>query len=348
MSDTPAVPSTQRLYQFVKQPGGLNLQLRDNAPVVAPRDDEVVVRVHASSVNHRDVMMARGFYPAIDAPSVVPLSDGAGQVVARGRRAHHFELGARVAATYFRSWMSGAPDASTGSSALGMAVDGMLAQYVTVPERALVAIPAQLSYEQAASLPCAAVTAWSALFRCGRIQPRQYVLLQGTGGVSVFGLQLAVAAGALPIVISSSDAKLQRARALGAIATINYLRTPEWQDAVLEATSGSGVQQILEVGGTGTLAKSLAVLAQGGHVALIGGLAGFGGDIPAVSLISRNASATGIFVGSKVDFEQLLTFMTQQRIEPVIDRTFEFEQAKAAYDYLESAQHFGKVVIRHV
>ncbi|MHB1872068.1 MAG: zinc-dependent alcohol dehydrogenase family protein, partial [Steroidobacteraceae bacterium] len=249
------------------------------------------------------------------------------------------------AATFFQRWLQGRPSAETPGSALGGQLDGMLSQYVCLSQEGLVRIPRGYSYEEAATLPCAAVTAWNGLVTRGRMRPDDNVLLLGTGGVSVFGLQFAAAAGARALVTSSSDEKLAHAKRLGAAATINYRSTPEWSGAVRAATGGVGAHHVLEVGGVGTLAQSLASLAPGGHIALIGGLAGFGGDIPAMALLHANATASGIYVGSRADFEAMNAFIDQHRIRPVIDRTYTLDEAGAAYQQVEAGRHFGKVVI---
>ena len=339
------IPERQVRYQLVKQAQGFALQRQEGAATRPPGAGEVVLRVRACSLNRRDVMVKKGFYPVGAKDSLVPLSDGAGEIVAVGSGVKHFKEGDRAAAIFFQNWISGRPTATTGASALGGALDGMLAQYVTLSAEGLVPLPKQMTFEEAASLPCAAVTAWHALVTRGHMRAGDTVLLQGAGGVSVFGLQFAFAAGAHPVITSSSDEKLLRAKALGAAAIINYKSTPEWSKAMLAATNGVGAHHILEVGGSGTLAQSLACVAPGGNVALIGGLSGFGGDIPAVSLIGRNASVTGIFVGSRADFEAMLQFMTQHAIRPVIDRRFAFDDAAAAYDYMDTGNHFGKLVI---
>jgi NADPH:quinone reductase-like Zn-dependent oxidoreductase len=275
----------------------------------------------------------------------VPLSDGAGEVIAVGRKVTRLKKGDRVASIFFQTWLSGNPKPQDMGSALGGAINGMLSQYVTLSEDGWVKIPKHLSYEEAATLPCAGVTAWNALVTRGRIRSGDYVLLQGTGGVSILGLQLALALGAKPVITSSSDEKLARARQLGAVATVNYKTTPDWDKAVMEATGG-GVQQALEVGGKQTLGKTLASLAPGGHVALIGGLSEFGGDIPAYALIGRNVTASGIYVGSRENFEALNEFIARHQLKPAIDKVFEYENAAAAFDYMDSGSLFGKVVIR--
>jgi NADPH:quinone reductase-like Zn-dependent oxidoreductase len=276
----------------------------------------------------------------------VPLSDGAGEVTAVGSKVTRFRKGDRVASIFFQQWLAGPAKPEYMGSALGGAIDGMLSQFVTLPEDGLVSIPKHLSYEEAATLPCAGVTAWNALVTRGHTQPGDFVLLQGTGGVSILGLQLAIALGAKPIITSSSDEKLAHAKQLGAVAGINYKTTPDWDKAVIEATGGGGVQQALEVGGKQTLPKTLASLSFGGHVALIGGLSEFGGDIPSYALMGRNATASGLYVGSRADFEALNAFLEKHRFKPAIDKVFEYQDAAAAYDYMDSGSLFGKVVIR--
>ncbi len=339
--------TTQRQYQLQKSgdaPPALRLV---DAPVRQPGEHEVLVRVHAVSLNRRDMYMRLGQYPGPIKPNLVPLSDGAGEVIATGAKVTRFRKGDRVAAIFFQTLAQRVvPKPEFLGSALGGGVDGMLSQYVTLNENGLVAIPKHLSYEEAATLPCAGVTAWNALVTRGHTEPGDFVLLQGTGGVSILGLQLAIALGAKPVITSSSDDKLARARKLGAVATINYKTTPDWDKAVLDATGGGGVQQALEVGGKQTLGKTLASLAPGGHVALIGGLSEFGGDIPAYALMGRNATASGLYVGSRADFEALNAFVAKHQIKPVIDKVFEFENAPAAFDYMDSGALFGKVVIR--
>jgi len=340
-----AAQTTQRQYQLQKS-GDAPLALRlVDAPVRQPAEHEVLVRVHAVSLNRRDMYMKLGQYPGPMPPNLVPLSDGAGEVVATGGKVTRFRKGDRVASIFFQLWLEGRPKPEIFGSALGGTINGMLSQYVTLSENGLVAIPKHLSYEEAATLPCAGVTAWNALVTRGHTQAGDFVLLQGTGGVSILGLQLAVALGAKPVITSSSDDKLARAKQLGAVATVNYKTTPDWDKAVLAATGG-GVQQVLEVGGKQTLGKALASLAPGGHVALIGGLSEFGGDIPAYALMGRNATASGIYVGSRADFEALLAFLEKHRFKPAIDKVFEYENAPAAFDYMDSASLFGKVVVR--
>jgi NADPH:quinone reductase-like Zn-dependent oxidoreductase len=222
----------------------------------------------------------------------------------------------------------------------------MLSEYIVSHENGLVEIPAHLSYEEAATLPCAGVTAWVALFRQGRLEAGDYVLLEGTGGVSVFGLLLAAAADARPIITSSSDEKLERARELGAFGTENYRRNSEWQATVRELTGGVGVDHVLEVGGRDTLQRALQALAYEGHIAIIGGLSGFASDVPVGTLMGLNASVTGIYVGSRADFEALNAFLSAYEIRPIVDRIFDFEAAPEAFDFMENGDYLGKIVIR--
>ena len=336
----------QRRGTLTRQADGTYRLAIEQATIPEPAEREVLVRVRAASLNRRDVYVLHGQYPMPPRPSLVPLSDGAGEVVSVGTDVKRFKAGDRVAAIFFQRWLEGRPDADNLASALGGQLDGMLSEYVCLSEEGLVRVPEGYSYEEAATLPCAAVTAWNGLVTRGRMQSGDNVLLLGTGGVSIFGLQFAAAAGAHPIVTSSGDEKLARASALGATATINYVKTPEWSPAVRAATGGVGVHQVLEVGGTGTLPQSIASLAPGGHIALIGGLAGFGGDIPAMALLHANATASGIYVGSRANFEAMSAFIERHRIRPVIDRAYEFDDAIAAYRRIEAGQHLGKVVIK--
>lgn len=340
-------PTQQNQYQLFKQAQGYSLNLIEGAAVRPPGPREVLVRVRATSLNRRDIMVLRGWYPVGDRATIVPLSDGAGEVIAIGDGVTRVKTGDRVVAQFFQSWLDGRPLASTGASALGGAQDGMLSEYVTLHEDGVLHFPAHLSFDEAATLPCAALTAWNGLVTRGELRRDDHVLLQGTGGVSIFGLQFAVAHGAHAIITSSSDTKLNRARELGAKHLINYRTTPEWSPAVLAATNGVGVHHVLEVGGVGTLTQSLASLAHGGHIAIIGGLAGFGGEIPAAGMIGRSISVSGIFVGSRANFASMNAFISEHQLKPVIDRVFDFPQADAAYVYMENGNHFGKVVIRH-
>jgi NADPH:quinone reductase-like Zn-dependent oxidoreductase len=331
---------TIRQYQFEPASGRYRLALKE-VPKPAPAAGEVLVRVKAVSLNHRDLNMLDNAYGTEDAYSGgIPLSDGAGEVIAVGAGVERFRIGDRVAGIFFEDWLAGPPDAAGGNAG------GMLSEVIVTREDGLVSIPEHLSYEEASTLPCAALTAWVGLFKRGHLQPGQFVLLEGTGGVSIFGLLFANAAGARPIITSSRDEKLKRAKELGAWATANYRLNPDWHLEVRELTGGHGVDQVLDVGGRDTLPKALEVLAYGGHIALIGGLSGYGSDLPTDSLMWINATASGVYVGSREDFEAMNRFVSEHHIRPLVDRVFEFEQAQDAFDYLRSGGFLGKIVIR--
>jgi NADPH:quinone reductase-like Zn-dependent oxidoreductase len=342
-----SVPTTQQQYRLEKS-GAPAYELKSvEAPVRMPGANEVLVRVRAASLNRRDIYVKYGYYPpSASRESLVPLSDGAGEVAAVGAGVTRLREGDRVAANFFEDWVDGRSSGPLLNSALGGQRDGMLSQYAVIKEHALAFLPRHLSFEEGATLPCAGVTAWNGLFTRGEVQAGDFVLLQGTGGVSIFGLQLAAAAGAKPIVISSSESKLERAKQLGAFGVVNYKTTPDWEKTVRDITGGAGVNQVLEVGGKDTIARSLASLAVMGHVALIGGLSSFGGDIPVMSLIGSHAKASGIFVGSRKDFDALNAFIEQHQIKPSISRVFEYESAREAYNLMESNDFVGKIVIR--
>jgi len=337
---------TIRQWQFAPQGETLTLALRE-VEARTPARHEVAVRVHAVSLNRRDLMMVAGRYGRGGTqPNSVPLSDGAGEVIAVGADVTRFKVGDRVAGIFFEDWLEGAPTAAALATARGGNAGGMLSEIVVTDAEGLVTIPAHLSYEEAATLPCAGVTAWVGLFKRGQLQAGDFVLLEGTGGVSVFGLQLAAAAGAKPIITSSSDTKLARARELGAFGTINYRTNPEWQQEVRALTGGAGVDHVLEVGGQDTLPRALQALGFGGHIAIIGGLSGFASDVPVGTLMGLNATASGIYVGSRADFEALNAFLTEHKIKPVVDKVFELADAPAAFAAMDSGDFFGKIVIR--
>jgi NADPH:quinone reductase-like Zn-dependent oxidoreductase len=339
-------PESIRQYQFEASDGAYRLVMKQVSMPVAGKG-EVVVRVRATSLNRRDIYMRDNRYGGSgSAAGGIPLSDGAGEVIAVGEGASRFDIGDRVAGIFFPRWIDGDPSADSLSYARGGSPAGMLSEYIVSSEDALVAIPAHLSYEEAATLPCAALTAWVGLFKRGGLAAGDFVLLEGTGGVSVFGLQFSAAAGARPIITSSRDGKLERARELGAVGTVNYRSDPDWQEAVLALTGGAGVDQVLEVGGRDTLPKALQALAYGGHIALIGGLSGSSPDIPPGALMWRNATASGIYVGSRADFEAMNDFIAEHRLRPLVDRVFEFEDAGAAFDYMADSNFMGKIVIR--
>ncbi|MES2183274.1 MAG: NAD(P)-dependent alcohol dehydrogenase [Pseudomonadota bacterium] len=307
---------------------------------------DVRVRMRAASMNARDLSFARGtFYRAPSHP-LVPLVDGCGEVVQVGPGVDRFKEGDRVITTYYPRWLDGPIAQAKTSVSFGAQIDGTLAEEMVASQESFVRAPATLDDHHAATLSCAGLTAWNALFGAGRLTPGAKVLLLGTGGLSVWALQLAHAAGLYPIITSSQDDKLERARRLGARATVNYRKTPEWQDEVLRLTDGQGVDLVVEVGGEGTLARSLTVCRTGGTVAVIGRVAGAGGVlIEPGALIGGAKQLVGITAGSRAMLEELVNFVDVNGIAPVIDRTFAFEQAQAAYLHVEQGKHFGKVVI---
>ena len=324
-------------------PAGLHLA--EVAPP-QPTANEVLVRVRAVSLNYRDLTTLDAQRPGNLPPPLVPCSDGAGEVIGIGEGVTRFRVGDRVAGIFFRDWLSGPFELRQHKAALGGSVHGMLREFVTLTEHSLVPAPQHLSFEEAATLPCAAVTAWQALFTRGSLRAGETVLVLGTGGVSVFALQLATAAGARVIVTSSSDAKLEYARRLGAWATVNYRTTPEWDAEVWRLTEKRGVNHVVEVGGPGTLGKSMNSVAASGQIALIGVLTGFGApDASLFPIVARNVRLDGIYVGSRADFEALNTFLAAHQIHPVIDCVFPFARAREAFAHLRSAAHFGKIVI---
>ena len=335
-----------RAYEIhaVGQADGLR---RGERKTPVPGPGEVLVRVRAASLNFRDLFILEHGLGANQKLPVVPLSDGAGEVEAVGRDVTAFRPGDRVAGSFFQTWEDGRFDLSYHAAELGGPTDGMLAEYVVLAETGVVTVPDHLTFEEAATLPCAGVTAWTALVDHGRLAAGDTVLAIGTGGVSVFALQFAAALGAKVVVTSSSDEKLDRARLLGAWAGVNYKTTPDWDGEVLRLTDGRGVDHVIEVGGPGTLERSFNSVAAGGHVALVGALTGFGGGGPSLMpLIYRRATASGIYVGSRADFRRLTAFLTEHRLRPVVDRVFDFDDAPAAYGHLKSGSHFGKVVVR--
>jgi NADPH:quinone reductase-like Zn-dependent oxidoreductase len=275
---------------------------------------------------------------------IIPLSDGAGEIIATGTGAAQFRAGDRVVACFAPGWQDGPLTEAKARSALGAEANGMLAQEIVLPEGALLPVPAHLSLEEAATLPCAGVTAWNALVETGGLKPGETVLIQGTGGVSLFALQFARMAGARVIATSSSDEKLARVRDLGASEGINYRICPDWDKRVRELTGGQGVDRIVEVGGAGTLPMSLRAVRLGGYIALIGVLSG-GGEFNPISVLMKNIRLQGIFVGSRLMFEALLRAIEASALKPVVDRVFPFDRAVEALQYLESGAHFGKIVI---
>ncbi len=310
---------------------------------------DLLIRVRACSLNYRDLLMKRGLSASGGDEPVVPLSDGAGEIVEVGSNVEGWAEGDRVALTFFRDWESGPFSMRYHKAARGGSCDGVLTEYVSVPAHSVVKIPDSLSYSAAACLPCAYLTAWQALMErpAERVGPGRMLLCLGTGGVSIAALQIAKAAGAEVIITSSSDEKRRKAEALRADHTISYVENPDWDRLVHEITEKQGADQVIEVGGAGTLGCSMNSVRAGGTISLIGVLTGF--QPPEESLfplVAKAADLQGIYVGSREMFTSMIEYIVEHRISPVIDCTFGFEEAVDAYEYLESARHFGKVVIK--
>ena len=333
-----------RAYELQPK-SGLDSVTRTERADVRPGPRQVLMRMRAWSLNFRDLSVARGAYGAPPRAGLVPLSDGVGEIVDLGAGVTRAGLGDRVAGIFMQGFLSGAITPQALTTALGGAIDGVLSEYVALSEEGVVQVPAHLTDEEAASLPCAAVTAWNALVREARIKAGDTVLLLGTGGVSLFALQFAKLQGARVILASSSDDKLAIARRLGADETINYKAQPEWDKAVVDLTAGRGADVVVEVGGAGTLDRSIASVRVGGTVCLIGVLTGVAGPVNTAAILRRHVRVQGIYVGSREMFEEMNRAVAQHRLRPCLARSFAFEEARAAYDYLSSAAHTGKVTI---
>ncbi len=331
-----------KAYEIQGQ-GGIEALVAVDRPTPTPGPGEVLVRIKASSINYRDLgtvtdPAARGL-----ALPLVPNSDGAGEVAEIGEGVTRFQPGDRVAGTFFQRWNDGGITPPVMASSLGGPHDGMLREYACLGEDGLVAVPEHLSDREAATLPCAGVTAWNALVDQGGIKAGDTVLLLGTGGVSIMALQLATLHGARAVITSSSDAKLARAAELGAWRTVNYQETPDWDQAVLDLTDGRGVDIVVEVGGAGTLGKSVAATRLGGTVALIGVLTR--GEFNPMAVLRKSIRLQGVYVGSRRMFEDMNAAIAAHEMHPVIDQSFAFDDARAAYETMRSASHFGKLVI---
>jgi len=315
-----------------------------NRPVVEPAAGQVAVTMKAASLNYRDLA-------TVDSPMIkarlplIPLSDGCGVVSAIGAGVKRVAVGDRVAPLFFQDWFGGEPTAAGLSTALGGALDGVARDQVVLSENGVSKVPAALSDEEVACLPCAGLTAWRALMVEGGLKPGDVVLALGTGGVSIFALQFAKAAGATVIITSSSDEKLERARALGADHTINYKTDPDWARAARKLTGGRGVDHVIEVGGAGTFQQSIQAIRVGGHVAVIGVLTGMSNDVNVASIFGANARVHGITVGSREQFEDMCRAIEANGVKPVIDKRFPLEDAQAAFRSMRAGEHFGKIVL---
>ena len=331
-----------RAYEIVSD-GGVDALALNQRPDPEPGHGQILVDIRASSVNYRDLStienpVARGIsYPRI------PNSDGAGLVIAVGEGVTGFKPGDRVAGCFFQDWSDGAISAAAMASAMGGPIDGLLAERVLLAAKGAVPIPGHMSFEEASALPCAFVTAWNCLVVQGRLKAGDTALFLGTGGVSICGLQIAKMTGARAIITSSSEAKLERARALGADDTINYREIPQWHKRVFELTDGGGVDVTIETGGGGTLVQTIEATRIGGTISLIGVLTG--GNIDPSAVMRKSIRLQGVYVGSRKMFEDMNLALELNRVHPVIDQVFDFEDARAAYHAMRAAGHFGKLVI---
>lgn len=335
-----------RAYQLPKGGSGIEALVKVDRPNPKPAYRQVLVKVAACSLNFRDLGIVRGTYRLPVPDNIIPLSDGAGEVIEVGAGVKRVKVGDKVAGCFFQRWHGGEASSDVHASALGGGIDGMLAEYAVLEEEGVVKLPAHLSVEEGAALPCAGVTAWHAMVEHGNVIAGQTILLQGSGGVSILGLQLAHAMGVQVIITSSSDDKLTRAKKLGAKHGINYKSTPAWEKAAMDFTGGRGVDQVVEVGGAGTLARSFGAIRVGGKISLIGGLSGPATELNPGLILARRANVQGISVGSTQMFEAMNRAIAANEIKPVIDKVFGFDEVQAAYKHMASGAHFGKIVIR--
>ncbi|KAA1262425.1 alcohol dehydrogenase [Rubripirellula obstinata] len=330
---------------LVKTDGGIDAIETVDQPEPDCRPGTVKIRMRAASLNYRDLSVAAGGYMRNDTRPVVPLSDGAGEITEVGDGVTQWKVGDRVSPIFVQKWIDGSVTDAMLRSSLGGGIDGVLTESIVVPEQSLVAIPDSMSFAEAASIPCAAVTAWHALFEVNRLVAGQTVLLLGTGGVSIYALQLAKSAGARVIITSSSDKKLELAKSLGADQTVNYQTHPDWHREVKSLTDGVGVDHVVEVGGPGTLEKSIKSTKVGGNIHLIGVLDSPSAKISPMLSVFNLLNIRGIYVGSRTMHERTIQAMTASEIKPVIDKSFAFDDALDAYRYFASQKHVGKVVI---
>jgi NADPH:quinone reductase-like Zn-dependent oxidoreductase len=335
-----------RAYQLPKGGAGIDALVKVERPDPKPSYRQVLVKVKACSLNFRDLGIVRGSYRMPVRENLIPLSDGAGEVVETGLGVTRVKVGDRVAGCFFQRWAGGEAPPDVHASALGGGIDGMLAEYAVLEEDGTVKIPEHLSLEEGAILPCAGVTVWHAMMEHAKLIAGHTVLLQGTGGVSIFGLQLARAMGIGVIITSSSDEKLARAKALGASHGINYVTTPDWEKAAQRLTGGRGVDHVVEVGGAATFARSFGAIRVGGKISMIGGLSGPATELNPGLIFARRANVQGISVGSMQMFEAMNRAIAANGIKPVLDKVFPFDEAQAAYRYMAAGAHLGKIVIR--
>lgn len=333
-----------RAWEIVSD-GGVDALALNERPMPEPGSGQLLVRIRASSINYRDLSTIEDPVSRKLAYPTIPNSDAAGEVVALGEGVSGFAVGDRVMGCFFQEWEAGPISAQAMATALGGARQGVLAEYVVLDEGGAISMPAHLSWQEAATLPCAALTAWHALTRPRPVRPGETVLLQGTGGVSVFAQQFCGRMGVRTIVTSSSDEKLLRMKSLGARETVNYRENADWHAAVMDLTDGVGVDRVIEVGGPGTLEKSIAATRVGGLIALIGILTGVEGKVSPTNIMRKSITLRGVYVGSRQMFREMNRAISFHELNPVIDEVFPFAEARKAYHRMRSARHFGKLVI---
>ena len=332
-----------RAYEIVSD-GGVDALALNERPSPEPGTGEILVDVRASSINYRDLSTIEDPIPRGITYPCIPNSDGAGEVIGVGSGVTRFVTGDRVAGCFFQNWCDGHISTGAMASAMGGAIDGILAQRAVLSEAGAVHIPAHMSFEEAATLPCAALTAWNCLVEQGGLKAGNTALFLGTGGASIAGLQIAKMMGARAIITSSSDEKLERAKGLGADDLINYHETTDWEARVLELTNGAGVDVTIETGGGGTLGKTIEATRIGGTISLIGVLTG--GTINPTTVMRKSIRLQGVYVGNRRMFEEMNAAFTLNQIHPVVDQVFDFEDARSAYHAMRAAGHFGKLVVK--
>jgi NADPH:quinone reductase-like Zn-dependent oxidoreductase len=325
---------------------GLNNLRIEERPEPRPGPGQVVLRMRAASLNYRDLRMVEGSYNPRQSLPLVPASDGVGEVVLVGDGVTRVKAGDRVSPIFAQSWLAGAPTTPQLRSTLGGPLDGTLAELMVVSADGVVPVPEYLTDVEAACLPCAALTSWNALVTLGRVRPGDKVVTQGTGGVSIFGVQLARLLGARVIATTGSDDKVERLRELGAHEVINYKRDPEWGKTARALSGGTGVDLVLDVGGGTTLAQSIRAVRPAGHISVIGVLAGVASDLNVLPILMQGLRLQGVFVGHRASFEVMNRALAESRLKPVVDRVFPLDQAREALEHLKSGQHFGKICIR--
>jgi len=333
-----------RVYEIQGSFGLDNLRLTER-PDPVPGPGQVLLKMRSASLNYRDLLMVRGHYNPRQPLPLIPCSDGVGEVVAVGEGVSRVAVGDRVATIFSQTWIGGPPSADKLCGTLGGPLDGTLAEQIVLSAEGVVPVPDHLTDAEAAALPCAAVTAWSALVEQGSVGAGDVVLVQGTGGVSVFALQFARILGARVIVTSSSDAKLERVREMGAWQTINYAEDAAWGKTVRRLAGGAGVDHVVEVGGAGTLEQSLKAVRVGGQVSVIGVLSGISSELNIIPILMQNIRLQGILVGSREGFERMNRAISAHSLRPVVDRVFPFDEAPEAFRHMESGTHFGKICI---